>query len=160
MSADAPSADAQAGEPRFWLGVVSRDHVLRGVEMGIVQIGHGKRVGLERMGPGDGFVYYSPRAAYPEGAPVKAFTALGRIADEEVWQADEGDFKPWRRRVDYDADAAEVPIADLRDDLDLTAKPNWGYALRRGLLELSAADFATIRAAMSGEGGIRTHEAS
>jgi hypothetical protein len=146
--------------PRYWLGVVSRDHVLRGVEKGIVQIGHGKRVGLERMSAGDGFVYYSPRDSYPEGAPVKAFTAVGQIADEEVWQADEGDFKPWRRRVDYDAGATEIPISALRDDLDLTAKPNWGYALRRGLLDLSAADFTTIRTAMNGEGGIRTHEAS
>jgi hypothetical protein len=154
-----------AGEPkdpgeRFWLGVVSRDHVLRGIEKGIVQIGHGKRVGLERMSPGDGFVYYSPRAAYPKGDPVQAFTAIGRIADEKVWQADEGDFKPWRRRVDYEPAAAEVPIADLKDRLDLTAKPNWGYALRRGLIELTSEDFALIRAAMSGEGGIRTHEAS
>jgi hypothetical protein len=155
----AAAAGAAPGE-RCWLGVVSRDHVHRGVELGIVQIGHGKRVGLERMSPGDGFVYYSPRASYPDGAPVKAFTSVGRIAEGEVWQADEGDFKPWRRRVDYDAGAAEVAVEALRDRLELTAKPNWGYALRRGLIELTAADFATIRAAMDGEGGIRTHEAS
>jgi len=30
---------------RFWLGVVSRDHVLRGVALGIAQIGHGRRSG-------------------------------------------------------------------------------------------------------------------
>jgi hypothetical protein len=132
-----------------WLGVVSRDHVLRGVEQGIAQIGHGKSGGLKRMSAGDGFVYYSPRDAYPKGAPVQAFTAVGRVADDEVWQADEGDFKPWRRRIDYESGAIEVPIADLRDRLDLTAAPNWGYALRRGLLELSAKDFALIHAAMT-----------
>jgi hypothetical protein len=132
-----------------WLGVVSRDHVLRGVEQGIAQIGHGKSAGLQRMSAGDGFVYYSPRDAYPKGAPVQAFTAVGRVADDEVWQADEGDFKPWRRRIDYDPGSLEVAIADLRDRLDLTAKPNWGYALRRGLIELSAADFALIHAAMT-----------
>jgi hypothetical protein len=69
-----------------WLGVVSRDHVLRGVE-GIAQIGHGKSGGLRRMSAGDGFVYYSPR--------------------------------------------------------------DWGYALRRGLIELSAKDFALIHAAIT-----------
>jgi hypothetical protein len=143
-----------------WLGVVSRDHVLRGVEQGMAQIGHGKATGLRRMSAGDGFVYYSPRAAYPKGAPVKAFTAIGRITDDEVWQADEGEFKPWRRRVTYEPDAVEVPIADLKDRLTLTAAPNWGYALRRGLLELTPEDFALIYAAMNGEGGIRTHEAS
>ena len=132
-----------------WLGVVSRDHVLRGVDKGIAQIGHGKSGGLKRMSAGDGFVYYSPRDAYPEGVLLKAFTAVGRVADDEVWQADEGDFKPWRRRVDYESGTSEVPIADLRDRLDLTAAPNWGYPLRRGLIELSAKDFALIHAAMT-----------
>jgi hypothetical protein len=137
-----------AGE-KNWLGVVTRDHVLRGVEKGIAQIGHGKATGLRQMSAGDGFVYYSPRDAYPKGAPVKAFTAIGRVTDDEVWQADEGEFKPWRRRIDYEPGAAEVPIADLSDRLDLTAKPNWGYALRRGLVELSPEDFALIHAAMT-----------
>lgn len=137
-----------AGE-RNWLGIVSRDHVLRGVEKGIAQIGHGKATGLRRMSAGDGFVYYSPRAAYPKGAPVKAFTAIGRVADDEVWQADEGEFKPWRRRIDYEPAAVQVPIADLKGRLDLTARPNWGYALRRGLIELTTKDFALIHAAMT-----------
>jgi hypothetical protein len=134
-----------------WLGVVSRDHVLRGVEIGIAQIGHGKSAGLQRMSAGDGFVYYSPRDAYPKSAPVQAFTAVGLVADDEIWQADEGDFKPWRRRIDYERGATEVPIEDLRDRLDLTATPNWGYALRRGLIELSAKDFALIHAAMTAD---------
>jgi EVE domain len=138
-----------------WLGVVSRDHVLRGVEMGIAQIGHGKSAGLRRMSAGDGFVYYSPRDAYPKGAPVQAFTAVGRVADDEVWQADEGDFKPWRRRIDYESGATPVPIADLKDRLHLTATPNWGYALRRGLIELSAKDFALIHAAMTARRRLR-----
>ena len=38
---------------------------------------------------------------------MKAFTAIGRIIDDEVWQADEGDFKPWRRRIDYERGAAK-----------------------------------------------------
>jgi EVE domain len=132
-----------------WLGVVSRDHVMRGVERGIVQTNHGTRAGLQRMTAGDGLVYYSPRTSYPKGEPLKAFTALGQIADDEVWQADEGDFKPWRRRVDYEPDAIEVPIASLSEELELTSKPNWGYQLRRGLVELSDRDFALIRAAMT-----------
>jgi EVE domain len=137
-----------AGE-RNWLGVVSRDHVLRAVEKGIAQIGHGKSTGLRRMRAGDGFVYYSPRDTYPKGAPVKAFTAIGKVTDDEVWQADEGEFKPWRRRINYEPEVVEVPVADLSDRLDLTAKPNWGYALRRGVVELSDKDFAMIHAAMT-----------
>jgi len=46
-----------------WLGAVSRDHVRRGVALGIAQIGHGKRAGLARMQPGDWLVHYSPRTS-------------------------------------------------------------------------------------------------
>ncbi|GAA1965143.1 hypothetical protein GCM10009738_46070 [Kitasatospora viridis] len=44
----------------------------------------------------------------------------------------------------------DAPIAGLRHALHLTAEPNWGYQLRRGLIELTEGDFALIRAAMTG----------
>ncbi|EWT01225.1 hypothetical protein N865_05435 [Intrasporangium oryzae NRRL B-24470] len=134
---------------RFWLGVVSASHVRRGVELGIAQVHHGKRAGLARMAPGDGLVYYSPKDELRGTVPCRQFTAVGRIADGEIWQADEGDFRPFRRRVDW-ADARPVPLADLTDRLLLTRAPNWGYALRRGLLPLEEADFLLIEQAMTG----------
>src|SRR3954471_15126499 len=67
---------------RFWLGVVQRDHVLRGVAGGFAQVNHGAKAPLARMGSADGFVYYSPKTAYPDGDPLKEFTAIGRIADD------------------------------------------------------------------------------
>ncbi|MBK8077911.1 MAG: EVE domain-containing protein [Kineosporiaceae bacterium] len=132
-----------------WLGVVSAEHVARGVALGIAQTNHGKRTGLARMSLGDGLIYYSPQQRLGGSEPVRAFTAVGRIADEVIWQADEGSFRPWRRRVEYDLDARSVPIAQLRDRLDLTAAPNWGYALRRGLLPLSERDVDLIRETMT-----------
>jgi hypothetical protein len=92
-------------------------------------------------------VYYSPRTDYPSGEPVKAFTAIGQIADDEIYQANQGEFQPFRRRVDYLPLKREVPIADVSAQLDLTAAPNWGYQLRRGLIPLSDADLAIIREA-------------
>jgi hypothetical protein len=130
----------------YWLGVVSREHVRRGVRLGIAQVNHGRRGPLERMKPGDGLVYYSPRERIRAGEEVRAFTAIGTIDDKESWQADEGDFQPWRRAVIYTADAREAPIRDL--PLELTARPDWGVQLRRGLLELSEQDFTTIADAM------------
>jgi hypothetical protein len=65
-----------------------------------------------------------------------------------VWQADEGEFRPWRRRVEYDTGAAEVPLVQVQADLELTQGPNWGYPLRRGLVELSDHDFMRIARAM------------
>jgi hypothetical protein len=131
-----------------WLGVVSREHVRRGVGLGIAQIAHGKRGPLARMRPGDQLVYYSPRERLGEGPALQAFTALGEILDDEIWQADEGAFQPWRRRVGYRRDVADAPIRPLVGELDLTAGPNWGYQLRRGLIQLTEHDFELIRSAM------------
>ena len=131
-----------------WLGVVSRDHVRLGVALGIARIGHGRRSGLDRMAPGDRLIYYSSRTSLTDGAPLRAFTAFGEVADEELWQADEDGFRPWCRRVTYDPAAVEVPLDELRDRLELTAGPNWGVQLRRGLVPLSDADTGVIRSAM------------
>src|SRR4051794_32401690 len=133
---------------RYWLGVVSKEHVLRGVGLGIAQLGHGKRAPLARLQPEDWLVYYSSRQSYAGGAPLKAFTAIGQVMDAEIWQEDEGGFKPWRRRLTYRKDAVETNLADLADDLELTSGPSWGYALRRGLLPLSQHDFERIRTSM------------
>ena len=133
----------------FWVGVVQADHVARGVELGIVQINHGSRAGVNRLQPGDGFVYYSPKDAFPDGAPLKAFTAIGVVTEREPWQATDGDFTPWRRALDYDTGARHAPIADLRDTLEFSrGNPRWGYQLRLGLFEISEHDFAVIAAAM------------
>lgn len=133
---------------RYWLGVVSAQHVRRGVELGIAQVHHGRRPGLARMAAGDGLVYYSPREQLGSDVPCRQLTALGRVADDEIWQADEGDFRPYRRRVEW-APVRPVPLADLQARLLLTSTPNWGYALRRGLLPLDETDFHLIETAMT-----------
>ncbi|MET7700897.1 EVE domain-containing protein [Streptomyces sp. NPDC005485] len=133
---------------RYWLGVVCRDHVQRATGLGIAQLGHGRRDGLARLGAGDWLVYYSPRTSLRDGRPLQAFTAIGEVADEEIWQADEGGFKPWRRRVHYPADATQAPVRAFDGALDLTSGANWGHRLRRGLVELTPSDFGLIRSAM------------
>ena len=129
-----------------WLGVVCRDHVRRGTERGIAQLGHGRRDGLARLAAGDWLVYYSPRTSLRDGEPLQAFTALGVVADDEIWQAHEGDFHPWRRRVDYLPDVIETPIRSLA--LEFTAQPGWGVQLRRGLVKVTEDDFDRIHTAM------------
>ncbi len=69
---------------RYWIGVVSRDHVLRGVEGGFAQVCHGKERPLKRMHQGDWLIYYSPRISMGKGTPLQAFTAIGRVADERI----------------------------------------------------------------------------
>lgn len=142
---------------RFWLGVVQREHVLRGVALGIAQLNHGSKAAVSRLGEADGLIYYSPKTSFPDGDPLREFTAIGRVADDVVYQATDGQqmttasgqtFRPWRRRVDYDLEAEAVPIRPLIGVLDFTMMPNWGFPLRRGLIELSRHDFEIIRAQM------------
>lgn len=132
-----------------WLGVASAEHVARGVRLGIAQIGHGKRAGLARMRAGDTLVYYSPVTRLGDADRLQAFTAFGVLDGDEVWQADEGDFHPFRRRARY-RDVRPVPVSELRDTLDLTAGPSWGYQLRRGLVPLTDHDAEVLASAMAG----------
>jgi hypothetical protein len=135
---------------RHWLGVVSREHVLRGVAGGFAQLCHGKERPLQRMQPGDWLIYYSPRERMRDGAPVRAFTALGRVADARVYTfAMPGGRMPHRRDVSYERVRA-VPLAELSTRLHLTAGPGWAMRLRRGHLALDGHDFGLIAAAMRG----------
>ena len=135
---------------RTWLGVVSRTHVMRGVAGGFAQVCHGKAQPLRRMKPGDILIYYSPSVEM-HGQPLQAFTALGEVVDDEVFQFDMGGgFVPFRRRVRYAA-ATEVALEKVRDNLDLCAAKNWGIVLRRGLVPLSARDADTLASAMGVE---------
>lgn len=133
---------------RGWLGVVSAEHVARAVELGIAQINHGKRAPLARMHPGDTIVYYSPTVRRGVPDDYRCFTAFGTLPDDDIWQADEGAFQPFRRRADY-LKTTPVSVTDLKARLTLTADPHWGYQLRLGLVELDPADVETIRAAMT-----------
>lgn len=100
------------------------------------------------MEAGDWLVYYSPRQSLADDRPLQAFTAIGRIADDEIWQADEDGVAPWRRRVEYRPEAVETPVRPLVGELELTRASSWGQQMRRGLLELSEEDFGTIARAM------------
>ena len=136
-----------------WLGVVSQAHVRQGVAAGIAQVCHGKQQPLRRMRRGDWLVYYSP-SIERGGAPLRAFTAIGRVEDDEVFPFDMGGgFVPFRRRVKY-APAKAVALDTVKHELALCARPGWGVLLRRGLVPLDANDLATIAAAMGVERGL------
>jgi hypothetical protein len=120
-----------------------------GVAGGFTQLNHGKAGPLERMRAGDGFAFYSPRTAYPDGAPLQAFTAIGRIRNGNVYQAAGEDFRPFRLDVDYFA-AQDAPVKPLIERLSfIRSKMHWGAAFRFGYLRVPEADFAIIAAAMS-----------
>ena len=132
---------------RHWIGTVSRDHVLIGVAGGFAMMNHGKLAPLKRLSPGDGLIYYSPKDAWPDGAPLKAFTAIGTVGDLPPYAAEMRTGQTGYR-IDIDwLTARETPISQLTDSLEFT-RGNWGMLARRGLFEVSGTDFQTIRAAM------------
>ncbi len=57
-------------------------------------------------------------------------------------------FQPFRRDVAW-IDAEEQPIRPLLEWLDFAQGSNWGYALRFGIIEISAADFEFIEHVMT-----------
>jgi hypothetical protein len=134
---------------RFWVAVASADHARRGKELGILQVSHGKAGPLRRLRAGDGVAYYSPTVTLGGKDRLQAFTLIGTVKDDRVYQVDMGEgFHPFRRDVTY-AEANEASILPLLDQLELTrGKRNWGYSFRFGLVEISRRDFATIAAAM------------
>ena len=137
---------------RYWIVVASKNHVMHGVSLGIAQSNHGKRSGLSRMHAGDGIVYYSPKATYEGNEPLKSFTALGFVEDEEIYQVEESpDFKPFRRRVKYVA-TRDILAAPLVNDLTfIHNKKAWGYVMRFGLIEIPENDFLLIAGRMGAD---------
>jgi len=136
-------------ERRFWIGVVSKDHADCATAGGFAQVSHGKAGPLERMQAGDGFAYYSPRTSHPDGAPLQAFTAIGRVRSGTIYQAEtvEGR-RPFRLAVDYLA-AEPAPVKPLVTELTfIRSKTHWGGAFRYGVVRVPESDFARIAAAM------------
>src|SRR5215831_10406422 len=121
--------------PNYWIGVVSKEHVDIGVAGGFTQLNHGKASALTRMRAGDGYVFYSPRTRYPDGEPLQAFTAIGRIRTGAVYQVTiDEDFRPFRIDVDY-LPAHAAPVKPMIEALSfIRSKTHWGAAFRFGIV--------------------------
>lgn len=138
---------------KYWVSTISRDHVRVGVEGGFTQAGHGKAAGLRRLSAGDWLVFYSPKTSLEGGERLQAFTAIGRVADDELYQVEMAPgFIPWRRNVEF-VDCVETPIGPLIDTLSfIKDKQRWGYIFRFGLFEIPHRDFELIKRAMGANG--------
>ncbi len=122
---------------------------MRGVNGGFTQANHGKPTLLKRLQKGDWIVFYSPKTSYPDGEPLQAFTAIGQVKDDELYQVEMApDFIPWRRNVKF-YDCKETPIKPLIGDLSfIQDKTHWGYKFRFGLFEIPKEDFELIHRVM------------
>jgi hypothetical protein len=133
----------------YWIGVVSKEHVMIGVKGGFIQLNHGKRAPLQKLSAADGIVFYSPRVSYPDGEQLQSFTAIGRVKTGDVYQVQmTSKFKPFRADVRF-LKAREAPIRALLGRLSfIKDKSHWGAPFRFGHLKIGEHDFALIAAAM------------
>lgn len=134
---------------KYWIVVVSKDHIARGVEGGFMQANHGKQGPLKRMTVGDWVICYSPKQTYSGNELCQAFTAIGQVADDEVYQHKMSkDFIPYRRNIKYHK-CTEAPIAPLIEQLDfIKNKRSWGYQFHFGFFEIPEQDFELIKQEM------------
>lgn len=133
---------------RYWLVVHPLDRARQLVEGGYVQAPWGARDGVEAMRESDGVALYCPRETNPDGEPLRSFVQAGRVAPGDAYQAGGRGTAPWRRNVDWLAEARVAPVRPLRDLLHFTRDRYWGEQLRTGRLELSRRDFEVIEDAV------------
>lgn len=135
---------------KYWLVVVSKDHIETGKKLGIVQANHGKAAPMKRMKPGDLIVFYSPKLHFQGKEPLKKFTAIARVKEGEVYQGDMGGgFTPFRRDVVF-LPCEEMDILSLIPKLAfIKNKRSWGFVFRFGFFEIPKVDFEIISKKMS-----------
>lgn len=138
-------ANMPINESNYWIGVASRDHVLKGIEGGFAQLCHGKSSPLKRMKSGDWIIYYSSKHKLNEKAPCQMFTAIGKVIDDHIYEFDMGNgFIPFRRKITF-YPCKEVSIHPLIDQLSfIQDKKRWGYPFRYGHLKICKEDFTLI----------------
>ena len=134
---------------KYWMAVVSQEHVLRGIKEGFSMLYHGKEKPLQSMNTGDFIIYYSPTEHYGQKKPCQKFTALGIIqADPAEYYILSENFSGWKRNTLY-LPVKEVSIKSLIPALSfIKNKTYWGMPFRRGLFSLPQKDFALIASLM------------
>lgn len=139
----------------YWIIVASKDHLQRGRMGGFIQANHGKAAPLKRMHAGDWVIFYSPKLEYDKPEKLRCFTAIGKITDETIYQADMGGgFLPFRRNVTF-LPAQDVAILPLVNELTfIKDKTHWGAPFRFGTLQIPEEDFRLIAEKMIEDKGL------
>lgn len=134
---------------KYFLICASRNHVLKGVEGGFAQAGHGRKDFMSKPSKGDWIVFYSSKDNFENGRPLQKFTTIGKVIDEETYQPNANEnFKPYRRNVEFKK-VKETEIRPLLEQLTfIKNKKSWGFYLISGFREISKEDFNVIKSAM------------
>jgi hypothetical protein len=136
-------------QAKYWVIVASKDHVKNGLAEGIAQACHGKVSPLKRMRKNDFILYYSGKQTLGNPQLCQQFTAIGKVADDEIYQLQVSeDFCPSRRNIEF-MPSEDVSILPLINELNfIQNKKSWGYPFRFGFFEIQQQDFDLISSKM------------
>jgi len=135
--------------PKYWIATISREHTQRAITGNFIQVCHGKQSPLKRMRQGDYLLIYSSKVTMEGNEKCQAFTAVGQVTDNDVYQLQMTDtFKPFRRNIRF-LKSKETPITPLINELSfIPNKKSWGYPFRFGFFEIKEHDFSLITSQM------------
>jgi predicted RNA-binding protein len=141
------------GIEKYWITVVSKDHIKRGVEGSFMQSNHGKPGPLKKLHVNDWVIFYSPKVTYQGDEKLQAFTAIGQVTGQDIYQHKTADnFIPYRRDMHF-YQGKEVSFIPLIPQMEfIKNKSTWGYHFRFGFFEIGKTDFELIRSKMLGQG--------
>ncbi|MFE6167460.1 EVE domain-containing protein [Viridibacillus arvi] len=134
---------------KFWVGVVSEEHVRIGEKGEFAQLCHGKCAPLKKMKEGDWLIYYSPKTKYPDGKPLQSFTAIGTVKSGIIYRFEMNpQFIPFRMDIEYQP-CQNISLSSIKKMLEfVNENANIGLLFRRGHFEIEQKDFMTIANAM------------
>lgn len=147
---------------RYWVAVLSKDHVKDAVKKGYCEFKNGTRLPFKNVNPHSWFVYYSPgtkplqvirEKGREAGRKVQAFTAIGQVLPGEPYSVDTGHTRVYRRRARYVPNSSDAPLAPLMPELSFFKKHDksrpWGIQFQGGLIEVKKTDFFALCKAMN-----------
>jgi predicted RNA-binding protein len=116
---------------KYWVAAVSKEHTMRGVVGGFMQVCHGKQAPLKRMKKGDYLIVYSSKVTIEGNEKCQVFTAIGKVKDDEIYQFQMNEnFNPFRRNMEF-LECTECSIIPLINELEfIPNKKSWGYPFR------------------------------
>ena len=128
---------------KYWINVIPKDRVLKAVEEGIMQ-SQGDEAHLSRIQKDDMVVFYSPREDSEGTKKLQTFTAVGQIADEEIYPVQGAVVKAFRRKINY-TECQEISVIPLIQNLHfIRNKKHWGFVFKQSLIQILQPDFETI----------------
>nr|WP_305765425.1 EVE domain-containing protein [Elizabethkingia bruuniana] len=102
---------------------------MRGINGNFIQVCHGKKAPLKRMSKGDMILIYSSKITLDGNEKCQKFTAIGKVADDEIYSFQMSEnFVPFRRKIKFYA-CEEYSILPLIAELDFIENKKCGAIL-------------------------------